>query len=115
MSELIPDIHNAPSGWNTANHYFYEIVNRTGRTVYIQLSLSSRNATKEFLELCGRINEYYPAKFPKEHWQWRSPFKTATIAVNKESSKEEIFARLDTCLEEVKAFEKDLKEKLKKK
>lgn len=115
MSELIPDIHNAPSGWNTANHYFYEIVNRTGRTVYIQLSLSSRNATKEFLELCERINEYYPAKFPKEHWQWRSPFKTATIAVNKESSKEEIFARLDTCLEEVKAFEKDLKEKLKKK
>lgn len=115
MSELIPDIYNAPSGWNTANHYFYEIVNRTGRTVYIQLSLSSRNATKEFLELCERINEYYPAKFPKEHWQWRSPFKTATIAVNKESSKEEIFARLDTCLEEVKAFEKDLKEKLKKK
>ena len=115
MSELIPDIHNAPSGWNTANHYFYEIVNRTGRTVYIQLSLSSRNATKEFLELCERINEYYPAKFPKEHWQWRSPFKTTTIAVNKESSKEEIFARLDTCLEEVKAFEKDLKEKLKKK
>lgn len=115
MSELIPDIHNAPSGWNTANHYFYEIVNRTGRTVYIQLSLSSRNATKEFLELCERINAYYPAKFPKEHWQWRSPFKTATIAVNKESSKEEIFARLDTCLEEVKAFEKDLKEKLKKK
>lgn len=115
MSELIPDIHNAPSGWNTANHYFYEIVNRTGRTVYIQLSLSSRNATKEFLELCERINEYYPAKFSKEDWQWRSPFKTTTIAVNKESSKEEIFARLDTCLEEVKAFEKDLKEKLKKK
>lgn len=115
MSELIPDIHNAPSGWNTANHYFYEIVNRTGRTVYIQLSLSSRNATKEFLELCERINEYYPAKFSKEDWQWRSPFKTTTIAANKESSKEEIFARLDTCLEEVKAFEKDLKEKLKKK
>lgn len=115
MSEIIPDIHDAPSGWNTANHYFYEIVNRTGRTVYIQLSLSSRNATKEFLELCERINEYYPAKFPKEHWQWRSPFKTATIAVNKESSKEEIFARLDACLEEVKAFEEDLKEKLKNK
>lgn len=115
MSELIPDIHNAPSGWNTANHYFYEIVNRTGRTVYIQLSLSSRNATKEFLELCERINEYYPTKFPKEDWQWRSPFKTATIAVNKESSKEEVFARLDACLEEVKAFEEDLKAKLKKK
>lgn len=115
MSKIIPDIHNAPSGWNTANHYFYEIVNRTGRTVYIQLSLSSRNATKEFLELCERINEYYPTKFPKEHWQWRSPFKTTTIAVNKESSKEEIFSRLDACLEEVKAFEEDLKEKLKKK
>lgn len=115
MSEIIPDIHDAPSGWNTANHYFYEIVNRTGRTVYIQLSLSSRNATKEFLELCERINEYYPAKFSKEDWQWRSPFKTASIAVNKESSKEEIFARLDACLEEVKAFEEDLKEKFKNK
>jgi hypothetical protein len=27
MSEVLPDIPNAPSGWNTDNHYFYEIVN----------------------------------------------------------------------------------------
>ena len=29
MSKILPDIPNSPSGWNTDNHYFYEIVNRS--------------------------------------------------------------------------------------
>lgn len=112
MSKIIPDIPNTPSGWNTDNHYFYEIVNRTGKTFYIQLSLSSRNATKEFLAICNRINEYYPSKFAKENWQWRNPFKTTTMAIDENFSKEDIFAKLDICLKEIQAFEADLKQKL---
>lgn len=112
MSTILPDIPNAPSGWNTDNHYFYEIVNRTGKSVYIQFSISSRNATDEFLSICDRINEYYPAKFGKEDWQWRAPFKTTTIEIGEKLSKDTIFPKLDECLKEIMAFEEDLKGKL---
>lgn len=112
MSEILPDIPNAPSGWNTDNHYFYEIINRSGASVYIQFALSSKNATEEFLALCDRINEYYPAKIGKENWQWRCPFKTTAIEIGDELCKEDIFAGLDECLKEIVGFEADLKEKL---
>lgn len=112
MSEILPNIPDAPSGWNTENHYFYEIVNRTGKSVYIQFAISAKNATGEFLAICERINEYYPAKMGKEEWQWRTPFKTSTMDINEEYSKEEIFTKLDMCLQEIQSFEADLKQKL---
>ena len=112
MSAILPDIPNAPSGWNTDNHYFYEIVNRTGSSFFIQFSISSRNATPEFLAVCERINDHYPAKLGKEEWQWRTPFKTTTVNIGEQSSKESIYAQLDQSLEEILAFESDLQEKL---
>ena len=112
MSEILPDIPDAPSGWNTDNHYFYEIVNRSGKSVFIQLAFSSRNATEDFMAMCDRINEYYPSKIQKEDWQWRTPFKTSTVDIAEDLSKEAIFAGLDECLKEIQAFEADLKQKL---
>ena len=112
MSDILPDIPDAPSGWNTDNHYFYEIVNRTGTNAYIQFSISSRNGTDEFLAICDRINKHYPAKFGKEDWQWRTPFKTTTIDIGDDLSKEDIFAKLDLCLKEIQTFEAELKSKL---
>lgn len=112
MTEILPDIPDAPSGWNTDNHYFYEIINRTGSSVYIQLAISSRNAGDEFIAICDRINEYYPAKFDKEDWQWRTAFKTTTVEIEPELSKEAVYARLDECLTEIQVFEADLKRKL---
>ena len=112
MSEILPDIPNAPSGWSTDNHYFYEIFNRTGQSIYIQLAISSRNATDDFLAICERINKYYPAKQGKEIWQWRTPFRTSTIKIGDELSKAEIFSKLDKCLAEIQAFEADLEQKL---
>ena len=112
MSEILPDIPNAPSGWNTDNHYFYEIVNGSGKGVYIQLALNSRNATEEFLTMCARINEYYPSKVQKDDWQWRVPFKTSTVEIAEDLSRDAIFAGLDACLKEIQAFELDLKQKL---
>lgn len=112
MSEILPNIPNAPSGWNTDNHYFYEILNRSGKSVYIQLSLSSRNSTEDFMAMCDRINAYYPSKIQKDDWQWRIPFKTTAVQIGEELSKEAIFAGLDGCLKEVQAFEADLKRKL---
>ncbi len=112
MSAILPDLPNAPSGWNTDNHYFYEIINRTGKRVYIQFSISSRNATEEFLAVCEKINDFYPAKMGREDWKWRTPFKTKAVELGETLSKDTVFRLLDGCLEEIEAFEADLKEKL---
>lgn len=112
MSEILPDIPDAPSGWNTDNHYFYEIVNRSGKSVYIQLAFSSRNATEDFMAMCDRINEHYPSKLQKAEWQWRTPFKTTTVEIGDELTKDVVFAGLDDCMKEIQAFEAELKQKL---
>lgn len=112
MTKILPDLPDAPSGWNTENHYFYEILNRTGKSVYIQFAISSKNITDNFRAVCDRINEFYPAKMGKENWQWRTPFKTRMITFGEKLSKEEIFAGLDECLVEIRQFEANLKEKL---
>ena len=114
MTAILPDIPDAPSGWNTDNHYFYEIVNRSGKGVFIQLSISSRNATDDFLAVCDRINEFYPSKVQKDDWQWKTPFKTSIIDIDEELSKEAVFAGLDAGLKEIRAFEAELKQKLEK-
>lgn len=38
MSKILTDIQNAPSGWNTDNHYSYEILNRNRKTAYNSVS-----------------------------------------------------------------------------
>ena len=112
MSEILPDIPDAPSNWNTDNHYFYEIINRTGTSFFIQMAISSRNATPEFLSICDKINDYYPVKSSNEEWQWRIPFKTSTVHIDKQFSTESIYTLLDKCFEEIIEFENDLKNKL---
>lgn len=113
MSEILPDLENAPSGWNTANHYFYEVVTRQDRPIFIQFALSAKNASDEFLQLCTQINDLYPSKYKaKKDWLWRTPFKTNSFEISDNVSKEDVFAKLDACLEEIIAFEKNLKDKL---
>ena len=87
-------------------------MNRTGKSVFIQFAISARNATDEFLAVCDRINQFYPAKMGKEDWQWRTPFKTTTVEISEHFSKEEIFPKLDACLQEILAFEANLARKL---
>lgn len=112
MSELLPDLPGAPSGWGTPNHYFYEMTNRDGKEVVIQLAFSSRNLSAAQHAQCDRINQFYPARMQKENWQWRIPFKTKAVPVPDALDRDELFAGLDQCLQKVWAFEKDLKEKL---
>ena len=112
MSAILPDIADAPSGWNTDNHYFYEIVNRTGYNARIQLAISSKNITDDFRATCDSIDTFYPAKKAKEEWEWRTPFRTETFEID-ELSAEEIFPKLDKALKQIKAFEAELREKLK--
>ena len=112
IAEILPDIPNAPSGWNTDNHYFYEIINRNGKDIIIQLCLSSRNASAEFLSIADRINEIVSMKQAKKDWQWLKIFKTTKIQVPDDLNESEIFSRLDNALLEVQKFEEDLAKRL---
>jgi len=112
MDKLIPDTDGTKSGWNSANHYFYEIVNRTGNSAYIQLAFSSKEMPQDQLELSDRINAVYPSKYDKPDWQWRTPFRTETISFDDLTDKEEVFARLDESLQSIRIFEEDLQQKL---
>lgn len=113
MTAILPDLLDAPSGWNTENHYFYEIINRNGKEAYIQLAISSKNITDEFRAICDKINEFYPAKMGKEEWLWRTPFRTSNISIPQDLSQDTISTSLDSCLAELFAFEADLIEKMK--
>jgi uncharacterized protein with ParB-like and HNH nuclease domain len=109
MSKILPDLENAPSGWNTPNHYFYEIRNIKGNAIKLQLAFSSRNMSEEQKALCEFINKYYPSrKHTNENWQWRIPFSVNKMIIGEIVSEEAIFAYLDDSFEKVAAFEKDL-------
>ena len=112
MSAMLPSITNSPSAWGTDNHYYYEIINNTGNSFYIKFVVNSDNATDSFLDVCNRINKYFPAKHSKADWQYRTHFKTKTIIINEPISKDELFISLDKSLEEIQLFEKDLESKL---
>lgn len=108
MTAILPDLLDAPSGWNTNNHYFYEIINRNGKEAYIQFAISSQNITDDFRAVCDKINEFYPVKMGKEEWLWRTPFRTSNISIPEDLSKDAIFTSLDSCMDEILAFEADL-------
>lgn len=114
MDDLLPDTSGTKSGWNTENHYFYEIVNRTGKSAYIQLAFSSKDIPEDQLKTIDLINDFYPSKNNKDDWQWRTPFKTSVVQIDLEDSEDRLFEKLDKCLEEIRVFEYDLKKKLSK-
>ena len=101
MSRLLPETPEAKSGWNTGSHYYYEIVNRTGNSIFIQLSLSSKNITDNQREVCELINKISPSKYNKENWLWRIPLRTMKVDLADYPTKEELFSKLDKLLTEI--------------
>lgn len=112
MNEIIPEIPGCPSGWNSENHYFYEIVNIEKQPSYIKLVLSNKNSTDEFKQICDKIDKIYPSGNQKDGWLWRQIFKSETINIGDEINKDDIFKFLDSCMKEILKFEKNLKDKL---
>lgn len=112
MSSILPDAEEALSGWNTKNHYFYELINNGGSDFFIQIAFSSKNIPDDLREICDEINVYYPSRQQKENWQWRVHFKTKSSKIDLETSEEKIYEMLDKKFEEVKIFEKSLCEKM---
>ena len=109
MSEIFPDIPGALSGWGTDNHYFYEIVNRTGDKIYIQLALSAQNVTADFLEICDGVSALPFVRSRKNGWKWRTIFRTDSVSIDEIVDEEKILEGLDLCMKKVQAFEEKLK------
>ena len=113
MSELFPDIVNSPSGWNTDNHYFYEIYNATGESVRIKLAFSSKNMDDEQMEKCSIINDNVSLKQGSENWQWWTAFQTSKIVIPEDLDKSLIYKGLDNAFAELLAFESKIATALK--
>ena len=111
MTEILPDLKDAPSDWNTDTHYFYEIHVVSAQKVFVQLSINSTNITADFRAICDEIQKYYPAKGDPQKWAYRLPFKTKPL-LGEIIEKGQLFQYLDQCMEEIRVFEKDLKQKL---
>lgn len=113
MDTIIPDVPDTKSGWNTPNHYFYEIINQTGKSLFVQLAISSKEMPADQIEISNQINTYYPSKeADKVNWSYRVPFKTEEFSFDDIYDKEAVFAQLDKWLQEIRVFEEDLKNKL---
>ena len=74
---------NCLSGWNTKNHYYYEIYsycdNNDTVSFSIQLSFNSLNLEAENLaQLEKIIKASQPNKSLKNNWQWKTVFKSKT-------------------------------------
>ena len=108
MSDILPDIQNARSGWNTDNHYFYEIVNNDGKSVEIQLGVSFQNTNDEFRAKCRNI-ETITGRKKKENSNWWVAYKTTKVFLTENLDKELIFTELNKRLDEIKIFEEQVK------
>ena len=112
MSGILPDLPDALSSWGTPNHYFYEVLNLAGTELRINFVINAHNAPDSFLELCDQINEFYPAPIQADDWQWRTPFHTSTFQLPDPLDHDVLLSGVEHLLQEVFAFESDLKAKL---
>lgn len=101
------------SGWNTKNHYYYEISSYCDKNddvkFAIQLSFNSANLEKDNLAQLERIiAAVQPNKPLKANWQWRTVFKSKTMNFKGDEllpedfeGKNSIYSALDKMFDEV--------------
>ena len=107
MSRILPDAKDARSGWETRNHYFYEIVNEDEGKLYLKMALSAENIPEDLKAICEIISEHFPPRRRGKNWKWRVPFSTKRVDVSK-STDEEVICILNDLYTEAMQFEKQL-------
>ena len=112
MDKVFPETSGTKSAWDTENHYFYEVINNTGKSLFVQLAINSTGMPAEQIETSDRINALYPAKVDKADWSYRVPFRTAIHDFDDVYDEQAVFNQLDNWLQEIKTFEDDLMEKI---
>jgi uncharacterized protein with ParB-like and HNH nuclease domain len=113
MSALFPDVEGELSDWNVLNHYFYEIRNTTGDSLYIQLALNSKNLPEDQRKICEHICDLESTKY-KENWDYVLPIRTSTENFGMDTGKEAVFESLDKLLKEILEKQNDLLKRLEK-
>ncbi len=109
---------NGISGWNTKNHYYYEICSYCDKndtvSFAIQLSFNSANLEAANLaQLENIIKAIQPNKTLKDNWQWKTVFKSRTEKVKGDEILPEdfdgdnaLYTKLDKMLSEIQKNEK---------
>ncbi len=111
LDALIPK-GNGDSGWNTENHYFYEIkavYKKNGEiSYYIKLVFSSLNLSPNDTEKLKNIIEKISKKSKEDNWQWGQVCRTKEKTIKEDfelpenlTSNNKIFTDLDKCWEEM--------------
>ncbi len=100
MSEFLPDTEEL-SDWGTHNHYFYEIQNKTGHSVYIQMCLNSKGLSGDQKALYNRIIECSNAKSALGGWVWRAIFRSETVNFKESLEEEDVFEKLNIAFEDI--------------
>ena len=108
MAALFPDVEGATSGWNTANHCFYEVLNRDGKSLYMWLAISAKNIPDDQRAVADFLAENYRKNNDNPDWQWRTPFRTKKYDLAEVVAEGDVFQILDSCLTEIVDFEKDV-------
>ena len=90
MSAILPDTVEL-SGWNTPNHYYYQLSTRRGDSSYIVLCLSSRNLPAEQREICHRMIKLSSGKEEPTDWLWKTVFRTNTVKFDAGLTEETVF------------------------
>ena len=108
MAALFPDVEGAPSGWNTAGHCFYEVLNRDGKSLYVWLAISAKNIPDDQRTVADFLAENYRKNNDNPDWQWRTPFRTKKYDLAETVSEGDVSQILDNCLAEIEDFEKDV-------
>jgi uncharacterized protein with ParB-like and HNH nuclease domain len=103
MSTLFPDTEKM-SDWGTPNHYFFEIINKTGHSVYIQMCLNSKDLSAEQKALYDRAIECSNSRTSANGWIWRTIFRSATVDFEEDLSEQDVVEKLDTAFKDL--FEK---------
>lgn len=112
MSLVLPDIE-ALSDWGTHNHYFFEILNKTGHSAYIQMCLNSKGLTEEQKALCDRMIELSHSRTSVNGWTWRTIFRSETVDFDEGLTEEEVFAKLDEALKDALSKQEEFLKKMK--
>ena len=113
MSKIIPIEPGVLSDWNCETHYFYEILNRTGKDIYIKFVINSKDISNETKERCNEINEFVSMKQSRNNWIWWTAYKTSKVMISTNLNKEDIFKELDGLFTDIQAFENQLASRLK--
>lgn len=112
MSTLFPDTDNL-SDWGTPNHYFFEIINKTGRSIYIQLCLNSKNLSADQKALYDRAIACSDSRATANEWKWRAIFRSATAEFEEDLTEQDVIEKLDAALIDISGKQDDFLRKMK--